>query len=661
MVIPSQCRFGGVNQSDVSQFLSDILSQHGVPEHAIEERAQAVLEALGRQPITQAMRSAQPWRDLKAIANHARPRVQLVLPGELSQRIKERAANPQEFGHKKQKKKTPQGEKGTVQVRAEDVGIPDGIFKETSGELLNQIPFASIGPEARGVVVVNFAQAAPYANLARPVSKRGLALVVIDPDVPETQQLGTEIRFPARCEKTSEPVILAARVMQIGNIQVIRNAPAHVAVVEEVDTCVVRFLTYRDEMQEEWSEFIRRPVKQVMAACPELQPAANGTPRVIDCWDRQYLSLRLERQKPTDAEIFVVTFRLEGVDLAALLSKSGCSATYVEPRDVTGKEPSQAFRVIWLTKQDKSSARVAQQSTQTWTSLVRSGNRFGIRVAAGDAEVVHQQHKPHTPFLDAASSIKVFHVGPWPYGATKTTIHKVFQSWGWAARPQQPRMRSATGSGLIWEVHACAAPEYDVWQLSHGDILVSEVQRKVKPPSTPSHGVQGSQRTLAALTVTKQPTNMQADPWEHNDPWTRYQNTTKHQKTSSDSSSSKQQVHTLNVGAIASQIEERVMDQVSKQIAARQPNSDDEMLPATAVGDPKVAELEQRLNQLEVQVQQNAVTQAAQNQAIASKVDGIQNKVDAQSENLRTHMDQRMAEQLAHIEALLTSKKPRHE
>lgn len=154
---------------------------------------------------------------------------------------------------------------------------------------------------------------------------------------------------------------------------------------------------------------------------------------------------------------------------------------------------------------------------------------------------------------------------------------------------------------------------------------------------------------------------MQTDPWEHEDPWTRYQHNAKQQKTGSESASTNQQMPTLNVGAIASQIEERVMDQVSKQLAARQPTSDDEMLPASAVGDPKVIELEQRLSQLEVQVQQNAVNQAAQNQAIASKVDGVQSKVEAQSEHLRTHMDQRMAEQLARIEALLTSKKARLE
>lgn len=408
----------------------------------------------------------------------------------------------QEFGHRKMKKKQPKAPKVVVQLTADDIGVPDGIFREAGGELLKQVHFASIGSDTRGVVVVDLSQALPYAKLTSPVSKRGLALIVVDTDHPEVETIGMPLRFPAKCERTGEPVIISARILQIGNVAVVRTVSDQICQVEEVATVVIRMLTYRDELSYDWNKFLQQPVKTLLASFDDLQPKPNGQQVVIDCWDRQYVSLKLEKTRPIDAAMYIVTFRLEGVDLKSVLQQSGTDAIYVEPRDVSGKQPHEGFRVVWLNKHDKSMARLAQQSTPKWTSLVRSGVRYGIRVASDEAEEVHAQHKPQTPFLDA-TTLKTYHVGPWPYGATKSTIHKVFQTWGWSARPIQARSRAIMGNGLIWEVQACTEPMYTVWQLSHGDVLITEVPKKAKPTNGSHHGIQGSQRTIDALKVSK--------------------------------------------------------------------------------------------------------------------------------------------------------------
>eukprot|EP00438_Fugacium_kawagutii_P016541 Skav227302 [mRNA] locus=scaffold2645:251397:254536:- [translate_table: standard] len=618
-VVPAKCRFGGTGQQDLTTFLQEILQQHGVPAESSSQRAQSVLETLGRQQVTQAMRSNQPWRDLKAMANHARPRVQLVMPGELSDRIQQRVANPQEFGSRRKKKAAAPQDKGQVQLHASDLRIPQGIFREQGGDLLQQIAVTALGPDTKGIVVTDFSQAAPYANLPRPFSKRGLAIVVID-SCPECEQLGQEVRFPATCERTAEPVIITARLLQLGQIPVVRHEPENVGVVEEVDTCVVRVLMYRDEHDQAWDTFLKAPVKHVINAFEQLQPRSDGTQRVIDCWDRQYLTLRLEKTKPQDADLFVVTFRLEGVDLKELLSCSGEASMYIEPRDVSGKEPALDYRVIWLTKQDKSSSRVAKQSTPAWTSLVRSGQRYGVRTTKEEAARVHQLHKPHTPFLDS-TAVRVFQVGPWPYGATKATIHKVFQGWQWEARPVQPRTRAIGGSGLMWEVHAAAAPAFD-----------------------------GSQRTIAALTVpTKTSKERSADPWETQDPWAHYEGVTKQPKTTPESQS---RVASVGAGALAQQIEDRVLATVDKKLASYYPSGDDELMPETE----RITELESRLNKLEVTVQTHHAAQVAQAQTISAKVEAVQARVESQAESMRNHMDQRMKEQLTHIEVLLSKR-----
>eukprot|EP00438_Fugacium_kawagutii_P013579 Skav223040 [mRNA] locus=scaffold1069:129406:134370:+ [translate_table: standard] len=645
---PATCRFGGVNHQDLGTFVSDLLSTHGVPVEAIKDRTQQVMETLTRQQLVQVSRSAQPWRDLKAIANQARPKLQLVLAGELNQRIQERAAKATEFGHKKQKKPSKQ-ERKTLRITASDVSIPDGIFKAESGEPLKQIPFTAISAEASGIVVVEPAQAKPYQHLVRPVSKASLALIVIAASADEAPA-GAQIRFPARCEKTGEPIILTATIMQLGSVAVVRNAPTSIGQVEEVATQVIRILTYRDEHPEPWEDFLTKPVKKVIQHFEELQPTPAGAHRVIDCWDRQFLNLKLEKTKAASSELFVVTMRLEGVDMTSLLAKSGSNSMYVEPRDVTGKVPSEVYRVVWLSKHDKASSTLAQQTTQAWTSLVRSGQRFGLRVTAATAPQVHAQHKPNTPFLNTAN-LKIFQVGPWPYGATKATIHKVFQTWNWAARPVQPRNRAVDGVGLMWEVHAGEAPPFEVWHLAHGDVLISEIPRRQKPQHTPTYGIQGSQRTLEALTVVAPSRQRQADEsWPLGDPWAQYEGVTKQARTHQDASSSRTGALAVNIGAIANQIEEKVLEKVNQHLTSRTTDDEDELM----TEDPRIQSLESRMNQLEATMQSHHATQASQTQELAKQVETIHQKVDTQAETFRQHMDNRMVEQLSHIEKLLS-------
>ena len=117
---------------------------------------------------------------------------------------------------------------------------------------------------------------------------------------------------------------------------------------------------------------------------------------------------------------------------------------------------------------------------------------------AEDAEAVHMQRKPNTPYLES-TNVQTFLAGPWPFGATRQTISKVLQTWGWGARPLQPSGKSADGQGILWTIQASGRPPYDVFQMSHADILISEVQPKAKSLQVTSSAVQGSARTIAAL------------------------------------------------------------------------------------------------------------------------------------------------------------------
>lgn len=572
------------------------------------------------------------------------------MSSELSEVIQRRARENRPVGNKQNKQKVHPAAKGQVQIRAEDVGIPHGIFREVQGEAVSQLQIAQIHHDAKGVVVTNMDQAKPYLACGNPVSSRGLALLVIDANASEMTGIGAEIRFPARCETTQEPILLKAYMIQLGRTMIQRNQPESLPAVEVVANTVFRILVFRDELNMPWSTFLEKPVKHVIQEFPALQTKDGGVSPIVDCWDRQYVSSKLERVKASEASVFIVSFRIEGNGIKELLQCSGKGAMYVEPRVDTGKAPCDQFRVIWLNRADKPQARLALQSTQAEASLVRSGARYGIRVTSENAATVHSQHKPSTPFLDSAK-LTAFQVGPFPYGATKQTILKTFQSWNWQARPVQPYGRGVHAQGLMWLVHAMSKPAYEVYNLAHSDVIVSELPKKTRGDSKGSMDIQGSSRTLEALTVPAPPPggpSPGSDPWVTNDPWSSW--TSKSAKISPTSQNTS--VTPAELARITAHVEQRVAQSFAKPDA-----SDDELMADTT----KVHDLENRLTRLEAQVQANHAEQQSNARELSTQIQGVQTQVDAQSAQFKQHIDSKLSEQLDHIERILNAKKPRNE
>eukprot|EP00435_Cladocopium_sp_Y103_P018548 s365_g4.t1 len=647
-VIPSNLTFGGVANQDLPTQLSQLLQERGVPQSEVEARTEATLTKVGRQPVMRAMRSKEPWKELKQLCNQLTPKHQLVLPSEMQAAIEARAGQDKPFGDRSRKIRDLKPAK-QIQLSAEDVTVPDGIFCDQHQRGLGQIPFSSIGPEARGIVVIQAANVVPYIRNGQPISKSALGLIVVDHHAPILEGIGTLIRFPARCEKTGEAILLTGRLIQLGTLKVTRSAPEAQTRVEEVGNQVVRTVTYRDELENiPWAKFIERPIRHIIQAIPALQGDSQHSP-IIDIWDRQFLTTKLDKCHPGSAEVFMACFRLESKSEPLDLQSSGIAGHYLEPRSVDGRSPDPAFRVIWL-KGEKQQVVLAAQSTSQWNSVVRSGRRFGLRVKLADAEAVHMQHKPTTPFLDS-DKLLTFHAGPFPHGTNRAALLKLFAQWQWAARPCQPKSRAPNGLGVHWEIQATAKPPYEVYQLQHADVLITEVVKKSPKQIQPGVDVQGSAKTIAALTA-KTDASSSHDPWASDDPWKGYQPTAKAAKVSDGT-------RTDQVDMIVA----KVLQKIQPPGLPHHTPMDDGDTPMG--GDDRVVDLEQRMNSLEMTMQSNHQKQEVRNQEVDLKLSGLQDQVDQQSSDLKEHIDHKMDQQLSQIERLLLaqdpSKKPRHE
>ena len=639
MVNPADMAFGGAATVDLTKQLAGLLHERGVPADASNARAEGVIEKLGRQAIGKALRSSNPWKEVKQLANLASPKIQLVLQSELQQAIQTRIDEGKPFGDKRKKLPAERKPRKELTLEAVDVGIPEGIFRDANNVQLSQIPIQSIGPEARGVVVVTAEQAAPYLRFAQPVSKHGLALIVINHSSPLVHGSGEEIRFPARCEKTAEPILLSARIIQIGNIEVTRISPTNITKVDEVSTVVIRVCTYRDELQTiKWETFSAKPIKHIVEDVGFFQPAGDGSSPIIDVWDRQWLTDRLERAKPHDAALFCACFRIERGELLNVLQHQGRVAHYLEPRSPDGRSPHGDFRVIWINKKDRQAVTLASQSTNLWTCLVRSGNRFGLRTKTSDARAVHEQHKPQTPYLET-DEILTFHAGPFPHGSNRSALVKLFAAWGWQARPTQPKTRTPNGQGVIWEVQAATKPQYEVYQLAHADILITELPRRSLKNSSGHNDIQGSAKTIAALTKDTKP-GPANDPWDVKDPWGGYQPPTKISRTAAGTD-----LRGDDIEAIAARVQQKL-----SKVQVLKPATDDD---TNMHADDRVGLLEERMNQLEVTMHDQHRQQTLITTELSSQISAVQHQTQA----IHSHIDQRMQEQLTNIERLLSKRR----
>ena len=303
----------------------------------------------------------------------------------------------------------------------------------------------------------------------------------------------------------------------------------------------------------------------------------------------------------------------------------------LEQRTQDGRQSSPDCQVIWLPKKSFAEAVICQQATKVPCQLVRSGNRYGIRVATEHAEQTHQIHRPEVVYL-SGNAILQFRVGPLPFGSSKQSIANLFKKWGWQARPITPAGATRDKSGLQWIVQSTSNLDNWIYQTSTGDILITP---ESAPASTSlaKQAIIASDKTLQSLIRPdqKQPAQPMEDPWMHKDPW---------QQQSSSNMLPKQ------LQAMESNMEKCILQKIQEN---------DKMDVDTA---KRVATLEQQIGHLTQELATFQHSQGMHQQAVQQQINGIEAKVDSQHHALHQLIDTKLESQMTRIEQLF-AKRPR--
>ena len=646
-------KVGGMPDVSVKTQLQNILLQHGVNEERVGQCAGYIIEQLGMQTIQQVLGSPNVWKDLKIRASQNNPPIKIVLAEELQKLINDRLSSGQSFGRKQNKenhrpKASVNSWKG---IKASQVSVPQTVFKQQDGELLPQITVHQFHSKSKGIAVVNINEAMPFCQLTTPISSEGVGMIIVDYQDPRVPKAAEIIQFPAICSDTGDSMLVLGALIQLGQKSVGRNPPENCSTIEEIPTKVVRTMVYRDQFAKvTWESFVKGPVKALMEL-DEFRNLPEGS--IIDVWDRQHLTKNFQKTKQENSELFVVSIRCTSEAAETVLSASGKDGIYHEPRTDSGRAPNEAFGVVWLPRKAYGEVIVAKQTSPVQTWVVRNGDRYGLRTSIADHQTLHRHHKPDVEFL--AGETSSFKVGPLPYGTTRSSLQKVLKEWEWAARPVQPH--GQVRNGLLWLVQANQVPPYWIYTMSHGDVLITQIEQGSKGSKShpTSSAPLASQRTLQHLTINTntgkpKPEQPMQDPFQVNDPW----------------APSGAVLSSSQIASIESQVEKRVMAQM--QPALKQvlnPHDDTEMIPAV---DDRVSQLESQVKQIHECMQKTNQSfqsfqqqQMQQNQNVTHQISSIKHQVDNQHQSMQSMLDAKMEDQMSRIEALLVKRTKYHE
>ena len=287
---------------------------------------------------------------------------------------------------------------------------------------------------------------------------------------------------------------------------------------------------------------------------------------------------------------------------------------------------------------------LAKQTSQFPTWIVRSGDRYGLRVEEKHIPDLHKLHRPDIEYLEG-QTMAMYRVGPLPYGTTKQSLQKVFKEWSWKARAGQPQGQDT--HGVMWTAQATEPPSHWVFTMGHGDLLITKLHSPKDKPSPLTSAPLTSHRTMQHLTAVsnKKPwEKQQHDPWTNDDPWL-------HATSKAGTGISPAQLSTIETN-----VEKRILAQLPTNVKP----DDMEMEPDV---DHRVSQLESQVQQLKETVQQASASmqsfqhqQAQQNQQLSQQVHAVKHQVDSQNHHLQSMIEGKLEEQMSRIESLLTKR-----
>ena len=670
----------GLGEGTWFQTLKDVLTEHGVKQEDVQERAQLVVDKLGEKAVVGALKSQSAWKELKWYASQCVPMFQIIRPSELQAVVDLKVQSGKPIGTRAQKKQAKGKSKGKGKFSDEKVVDPSslrvetGLFQCGQDLPLSQITMQQVGPQASGIVLCTRAQAEPFLKTGRITSTGGLALIIVDHiEVPPTTPLLVErVRFPTLCLANSEPVLVDGLMYQLGAQSVVRKMAQPKFEIVSVDTCVIKFAMFRDQIPIAWDVFAAHPLKFLFSKIQVLQPCKkegcdSSCPMwhpegpqdvaepIFEVWGRQFMLLTFKPVPADQAEVYAVHLRLPARLELPLQQFSGLDGIFLEPKEIDGRRPSSSFQVFWQQRFSFQEVVHLKQITANALGIARMGSKYGIRCQTCHAESVHATIRPGGQYLPQGKKTHYL-LGPVPFGTLKTSVSQILDLLSWSGRPMHTVPTASHINGVMWKIAAVDPPPETLVLTDHGEMLITRIDEPTAS-SAPSSSLLGASHTVSL--VTSQAPKI--DPLQMNDPWEKHRGVG-------------QMVNGPTISACdpAEALEKKVVEAVVAKLSATNMNvdSDDGQNARVTTLEQKVNELHASQTQLHSIVVEQSNRQQTQINAIqaqgdrlevtvnesVSQIESFQSQFQSQIEKQQGQLDTLFQQQMDRIESLFQKK-----
>ena len=523
--------WGSGSNGALIQALSSELSQHGVPPGLVEQKSQQAIRAIGSEQIQTALKDKNPWRALKVLGNNAR--FQFILPAELANLVADNKGTT--VSRKKEATRIKTAPPPVMALDPTKLVVMDGTFR-SNGQQLTQIGSKQIGPVASGIALLTLAEAEPYLRAGKAVSTEPLAIGVfpVGGQVIQTVLPHKTVTIPCTCAVNQEPLLAEAVVVQIGSGFVDKHVANPAITLDPLDVVTIKIIVYRDEFQGEWSDFVQSPIKHLVQIFPALKRcheencACHGwhNPEglqlkepIMDVSRRQFLKAGFRPTKASDAVMFSVCIRVPSSFMAILLTSSGQSGAYTEPRTPDGREVLAEYVVVWAAKLSLSELTHVKQTNPAAVGLARLGERRGLRTTANQAAALHAILRPEATYLPQGPKMQ-FVAGPFPWGSDRQAIARALKQSGWEVKALQP-MQPIPSKGSMWLLQTIEEPPASILTTTHGEVVISKHKAQGNPSKNNKVHTVGAPSTISLCGTDAGP-KPNEDPWLAHDPWKQY-------------------------------------------------------------------------------------------------------------------------------------------
>ena len=538
---PSELFAGGAE--DTQQQLAKLLSEKGVPLAASSDRAKMITGRLGLKQVQAILKARNPWSDLKSAASKPGSMFRLITQDEQKLYIAERAKT--KHGAKIANHKAKKQHKGAhpsqpVCLEPSQFDLDANHFKDGDDLPVPQIRYEEVESEARGVALCTTEQARHFLDKPDTISTDALALLLLDkPDDDAVQKAQLQpIIIPARFKGTDEHTLIYGHILQLGDNHVSRELASQDSNPDLVETQVVKFQVFRDQLNGDWTSFAQAPIRALVsmmdslqlckgskcgAACGKYHPGLDETVEnvIFEIWARSFFDANGRKSPQDQASLFTVFLRIPEGALGKLLTNTPVGV-YAEPRGSKPREQDDRYRVVWL---PGASAEEAAHQCRTYDRaicLTRLRFKYGIRVKKEDEQAAWSHLRPGTDFV-AMNLQHIYELFPVPHGTQRHAIVKLLSDWKWTARPLQP------GRGnyhhMSWRVGSQDPPPLPVMTGFQNDIVITQV-KELKQPEHEQTFIASTkaQRQIRAAPAHPMTPPAMTDPWleRKEDPWARY-------------------------------------------------------------------------------------------------------------------------------------------